>query len=140
MGQLTNERDIRSAMGYQAAGTTDVNGTSIDTAGAGKSIAFVGSVGAIVSGGVQSVKIQYSDDNSSWSDVAGAEKVLADTDDDKTFAIEIAFCLHRYYRAVLLRETQNCTLNAILAFIGDLLVEPAPAHSSHDGAVQVAAG
>lgn len=138
--QLTNEHDIRLAMGYQAAGTTDVNGNTIDMQGA-SSIAFLAALGPIVSGGVQSLKVQHGDasDASDMEDIDGASYTIGDGDDDKLCAIEVSRVLKRYVRIVLLRETQNCTLYSVIALLGDLRTAPPLSnHSTFDGKTVVA--
>lgn len=137
--QITNEFDTRLAMGYQAAGTTDVNGNILDTQGA-SSLCFLAALGPIVSGGVQSLKVQHGDqsDLSDAADIDGAVYTIGDTDDDKLCAIEVARATKRYVRIVLLRETQNCTLYSVIALLGDLRKKPPANHSTFDGKTVVA--
>lgn len=137
--QLTNENDIRLAMGYQAAGTTDIEGNILDMQG-GSSLAIVATLGPIVGGAVSSMKVQEGDasDGSDMTDVPDASFTISDAHDDKVFAIEVPRILKRYARCVLLRETQNLTLYSAIAFIGDLRTAPPLSnHSTFAGKTQV---
>lgn len=97
-----------------AAGTTDINATSVDMANF-EEVTFIVPFGAIVSGAVTSIKAQGSSDNSSFSDLEGSAQTIADTDDDKTFYVTINKPVHRYVRLVVDRGTQNATVGGIVA-------------------------
>ncbi len=97
-----------------AAGATVINATSVDMSGF-EQVTFVVPVGTIVSGAVTSIKAQGSDNNSSWVDLAGTNQAIADTDDDKTFYVNVVRPVHRYVRLVVSRATQNATIGGVLA-------------------------
>jgi hypothetical protein len=98
-----------------AAGTSDINATSVDMLGF-EQVTFIVPMGAIVSGAVTSIKVQGSSDNSTWSiDLAGTSQTIADTDDDKTFYVNVVKPSYRYVRMVVDRGTQNATVGGIIA-------------------------
>lgn len=96
-----------------AAGATAINGGSVDMANF-EQVTFVIPVGTIVSGAVTSIKAQGSNDNSSFTDLAGTSQTIADTDDDKTYYINVVKPTYRYVRAVVSRATQNATIGGII--------------------------
>lgn len=97
-----------------AAGTTDINGTTLDMANF-EEVLVVVQFGAIVSGAVTSIKWQEGDasDLTDAADVAGTAQTVADTDDDKVFFINIIKPRSRYGRVVVDRGTQNATCSAM---------------------------
>lgn len=97
-----------------AAATTDIDATSVDMSGF-EQVTFVVPIGTIVSGAVTSIKAQGSSDNSSFSDLAGTSQTIADTDDDKTFYVNVVKPSYRYVRLVVDRGTQNATVGGIIA-------------------------
>ena len=96
-----------------AAGTSAINATSVDMSGF-EQVTFVVPVGAIVSGAVTSIKAQGSNDNSSFTDLAGTSQTISDTDDDKTFYVNVVKPSYRYVRLVVSRATQNATIGGII--------------------------
>ena len=93
-----------------AAGTTAVTSDSADVLGF-NNICFEMAVGAIVSGAVTSAKLQWSDDNSTFTDVTGGSVTIADTDDNKIIFFEVNKPKKRYFRIVTSRATQNATVD-----------------------------
>lgn len=112
-----------------AAGTSDSNSTSVDCAGF-NSVTFLGLLGAIVSGGAQSIKVQGSDDNSSFSDLEGTAYTIADTDDNKIAAVEVIRPKNRYNRLVIKRATQNTTIDGVVAILSNGMALPITADST----------
>lgn len=96
-----------------AAGTTAVNGATIDLSGV-EEIAIVVPFGAIVSGAATSIKWQEGSTTSPTTDVAGTSITVADTDDDTTKILRIIKPRSRYGRVVVSRATQNATVGAIM--------------------------
>jgi hypothetical protein len=96
-----------------AAGTTAVNGATVDMSGF-EEIAIIVPIGTVVSGAVTSIKWQEGDTTSPTTDVAGTNITVADTDDDTTKILRIIKPQKRYGRVVVSRATQNATLGAIL--------------------------
>lgn len=97
-----------------AAGTTDVESTSVDMADF-DSVAFTVAFGAIVSGAVTSVKLQGSANNSTWVDLEGTSITVADTDDNDLVISDQIRPNYRYVRCVVDRGTQNATIDVIIA-------------------------
>lgn len=93
-----------------AAGATAITSDSIDVVGF-NNICFQLAMGAIVSGAVTSAKLQWSDDNSTFSDVTGGSVTIADTDDNKIVFFEVHKPKKRYFRIVTSRATQNATVD-----------------------------
>lgn len=97
-----------------AAGATAINGATLDLANFDQVTAVV-TFGAIVSGAATSIKWQEGDASnlSDAADVAGTGQTIADTDDDKTFYINIVKPRKRYGRVVISRATQNATVGSL---------------------------
>ena len=95
-----------------AAGTTTKTSAAIDlqTYQANGSLLFTLTLGTITATGTGVYKIQYSDDNSSWTDVTSATMSWDDTMSDKKLAIEIVRPTHRYYRTSIARATANSVI------------------------------
>lgn len=119
-----------------AAGTTDINATSVDMANF-ESVTFIVPIGTIVTGAVTSIKAQGSSDNSSFSDLVGTSQTIADTDDDKTFYITINKPTYRYVRAVVDRGTQNATVGGIVAVQTDPRTVPTTHGTSVSGETHI---
>lgn len=97
-----------------AAGVTAINGSTIDLQGfAG--VLFLISIGAIVAGGVQSIKLQHGDESnaSDMADVLGSNQAIVDTEDDTVRYLEMAVPTKRYCRVVITRATQNSTFAVV---------------------------
>ena len=93
-----------------AAGVTNINSDSADVLGF-NNICFEMAVGTIVSTAVTSAKLQWSDDNSTFTDVTGGSVTLADTDDNKIIFFEVHKPKKRYFRIATLRATANSTVD-----------------------------
>lgn len=92
-----------------AAGTSAINGSTVDCLGA-TGVQFEVQMGTILSTAVTSLKVQGSDDGSTWNDLEGTGQTIADTDDDKLFFCDIYRPIHRYNRVVVNRGTANATV------------------------------
>ena len=112
-----------------AAGTSDSNATSVDVSGF-QSVVFLDLLGAIVSGGAQSIKVQGSDDNSTFSDLEDTAYTIADTDDNKIACVEILKPAQRYLRLVTKRATQNTTIDGVVAILSNPFKVPITADST----------
>lgn len=97
-----------------AAGQTAINASSVDMKGF-EAVTFVVAWGAITAGGVQSVKLQQSDDDTNWADLEGSAVDIADDDDNKLAYLELHNPRERYVRAVVSRATQNSAIDGIIA-------------------------
>lgn len=94
-----------------AAGTSAINGASCDCQRVDGVLVAV-QMGAIVATAVTSIKLQGSDDNSTWADLEGTSQSIADDADDKLFYIDLYRPVHRYNRVVVSRGTANATVSA----------------------------
>lgn len=102
---------------YTAAGTTDINGNTIDMDDAFGCV-FVASMGTITDTAVGGLKVQEADDGSTWTDVTGATQAHATTgDSDKIIIVQVRrpSFTKRYIRGVVERGTANSVLNACIA-------------------------
>jgi len=112
-GFISEDCKISSAITPTAgvAGVTDINGTVIDMAGF-EGVLMVVRFGAITAGAVTSIKAQQGQqsDGSDAADLLGTGQTIADTDDDKTFYIDLQRPNERYVRLVVDRGTQNAVV------------------------------
>ena len=97
-----------------AAGTSDQNSSSVDMTSFDACTFAIG-FGAITASAVTSVKLQGSDDDSAWSDLAGTAVSVADSDDNKMVLAEINQPQQRYVRCVVDRGTQNAVIDFAVA-------------------------
>ena len=97
-----------------AAGTSDQNSSSVDMK-CFDSVTFAVGSGAITASAVTSIKLQGSDDDSAWSDLAGTAVSVADSDDNKMVLAEINQPQQRYVRCVVDRGTQNAVIDFAVA-------------------------
>ena len=102
---------ITEANGVAAA--TPINGAILDMSGF-ESVLIVVVFGAIVGTAVTSVKAQRDDAVAmgTAADILGTGQTVADTDDGKTFYIDIIRPAERYVRVVVGRGTANATVRA----------------------------
>ena len=93
------------------AGTTDINGVTLDMQGF-ESVLMLVTFGVITGSAVTSIKAQQDTDSAMGTaqDLAGTAQTIADTDDEKTFYIEIVKPQERYVRLVVDRGTQNAVV------------------------------
>lgn len=100
-----------------AAGTSDINGATLDMAGfEGVLIEVV--FGAITAGAVTSIKAQQdtASNMGTAADLAGTGQTVADTDDEDTFYIDLYRPAERYVRVVVDRGTQNAVVASATYF------------------------
>lgn len=100
-----------------AAGTTDIEGDSVDMSGF-EGVLFIVMMGAITTNAVTSVKAQQSSDDGStdaFADLAGTAQTVADDDDGQVFYIDVYRPRERYVRPVIDRGTQNAVVQSVLA-------------------------
>jgi len=100
-----------------AAATTDITSDAIDTAGF-DGCTFVIPFGTITATAVTSVKAQQCDTTGgSYADLTGTAQTVADSDDDKTFYIEIFNPREQFLKCVVDRGTANAVVGAITAIL-----------------------
>ncbi len=97
-----------------AAGTSDQDSSSVDMKSF-DAVTFAVGFGAITASAVTSVKLQGSDDDSSFSDLKGTAISVADSDDNKIVLAEINQPQERYVRCVVDRGTQNAVIDFAVA-------------------------
>ena len=100
---------ITSAAGVAA--TTDINGATLDMSGY-EGVLMIVTFGVITGSAVTSIKAQQ--DTASGmgtaADLEGTGQTIADTDDEKTFYIDLYKPEERYVRLVVDRGTQNAVV------------------------------
>ena len=100
---------ITSANGV--AGTSDINGATLDMSGY-EGVLITVTFGVITGSAVTTIKAQQ--DSASGmgtaADLEGTEQTVADTDDEKTFFIDLYRPQERYVRVVVPRATQNAVV------------------------------
>ena len=97
-----------------AAGSSDPTSSSVDMKSF-DAVTFAVGFGAITASAVTSIKLQGSDDDSAWSDLAGTAGSVADSDDNKMVLAEINQPQQRYVRCVVDRGTQNAGIDFAVA-------------------------
>jgi len=97
-----------------AAGTSLVTSAAVDMANF-EGCKFYVPIGTVVSGAATSVKLQGSDDNSTYADIEGSAVTVADDDDNKVVVIDIFRPRTRYLKALVVRATENATVDGIIA-------------------------
>lgn len=114
-----------------AAGATSINGSTIDMQG-WESVMFIVTFGAIVSTAVTSIKAQQgmTSNLSDAADLLGTGQTIADTDDDKTYYIDVKDPRERYVRCVVSRATANATVGTIIAIQYGAKTVPVAAHGT----------
>ena len=112
-----------------AAGTSDQNSSSVDMKSY-DAVTFCVGFGAITASAVTSIKVQGSDDDSAWSDLAGTAVSVADSDDDKIVLAEINCPQQRYVRVVVDRGTQNAVIDFAVALQSKANAAPVTQSSS----------
>lgn len=102
-------------MNAVAAGTSSQNSSSVDMTGY-DAVRFVALLGTLTATQVTSLKLQHSDDNSSFSDVTnGGTAAMADGDSNKMLVAEYVRPSKRYVRAVVVRGTANAVIDGVIA-------------------------
>jgi hypothetical protein len=94
-----------------AAGTTDINGTTLDMSGFEGVLVLV-RMGTITATAVTSIKMQQGaeSDLSDAADLAGTGVTIAADDDDQIFMIDLYRPTDRYVRVVVDRGTANAVV------------------------------
>ena len=114
-----------------AAGTSSITSDAVNMTGYDGCL-FIVPFGAIVSGAATSIKLTQCDTSGgSYADLTGTSQTVADTDDDKTFIIDIQQPQEQFLKLVVSRATQNATVGGIYAI---------PYHNATRGAVSPVAG
>lgn len=119
-----------------AAGTSDINGSTIDLFGF-NAVLFLVRFGAITTAAVTSLKVQHGDasDLSDAADVEGTSQTVAVADAGEIFAVDIVKPVKRYIRVVVDRGTAN----AVVASAEAVLYAPQYAPTSQPSGTNVEA-
>jgi len=135
MKDIVNNHEFSVVSNAVAAGTSNVNSASVDTANC-ESVAFLITMGAITSGAVTSAAIEQSSDDGAadtFAALSGSSVTIADTDDNKVFVLEVERPRERYVRVTVDRGTQNAVIESIVAIKGGLRKLPATQPSTVGG-------
>ena len=100
-----------------AAGTTAINGATLDMAGF-ESVLVAVTFGAITGSAVTSIKMQQGaeSDMSDAADLEGTSQTVADSDDEDIFYIDLVKPTERYVRLVVSRATQNAVVSSAVYY------------------------
>lgn len=115
-----------------AAGTTDINGVTLDMANY-EGVLIAVTMGAIVATAVTSIKAQQGEasDMSDAADLAGTSQAVAVADAEKTFYIDLKKPRERYVRLVVDRGTANATVASATYFQYGPRTIPVASHGSN---------
>ncbi len=100
-----------------AAGQTAITSSAVDTLGY-DAVRFLILIGAITTAGVQSIKLQQSDDDAAtdaYSDILGTSQTIADDADNTHIYSDIFRPQKRYLKLVVTRATQDSTFGGVIA-------------------------
>jgi len=108
-----------------SAASSDATSDILDTAGF-DSVRFLVGFGAIVTNGVQGIKVQQNTANSAtgMADLAGSAITVADSDDGKVAISDIYRPQERYLRVITTRATQNSTVDFLIAELYNAKSQP----------------
>lgn len=116
MENLLKTTKISRVSNAAAAGTSDINCTSVDMSGF-DSVTFVAAFGTLTATQVTLLKLEGSDDNSSFSAITSSSTAaMADGDSNKLLAATVQRPAYRYIRAVIDRGTANAVVDGVIAF------------------------
>lgn len=124
---------IRHSVAVAAGTSTITPSAGVDTKGF-DSVLFVVAFGAIVTAAVTSIKVQQSSDDGvadGYSDLTGTSVTVLDSYDDKLVYVEVVRPLKRYLKLLVLRATQNATVDGIVAILSGAHDVP----TTHDSTV-----
>jgi hypothetical protein len=97
-----------------AAGTSDINSSSVDMEGF-ETVTFIVSFGAITATAVTSIQIDHSSDGSTWNPVLGSKVTVPDTASNKVAIVEAVRPTLQFVRCTVDRGTANAVVDSIVA-------------------------
>lgn len=97
-----------------AAGTTDINSTSVDMADF-ETATFLVAFGTITATAVTSIQIDHSADNSAWNSVAGSRVTIPDSASNRIAITETVRPTLQWVRCTVDRGTANAVVDGIFA-------------------------
>ena len=95
-------------------GISTLTSESVDTANF-QGVQFIALFGAVPVGGTPEIKLQASDDNATWADVADVAQSLDNDDDHEIVLIDVYKPTSRYLRLELTRGGGNTIFDGALA-------------------------
>lgn len=123
MERAFEELKIVKVKAAVAAGTTAIECDTVDLQDY-DGVMFVTTVGAITSGGAQSVKVQEGDTSTPADDVTGLAITIADDDDGQSFVLDFKKGLKRYARLYISRASQNSAFGEVYAILYGARLKP----------------
>lgn len=132
MFNLSRASKLKRVSNAVAAGTSDINSSSVDMTGF-DSVSFIVSFGAITAGAATNCHLETSSDDTNWDDLAGSAITVADDDDNQCVFLDLHTPRERYIRCVVDRATQNSVVDGIVALQYNAHVEPV----THDASTVV---
>lgn len=110
---MLTEQVLASVALANATGSTSRNGPAVDVRGY-LNVAFGVHLGAVAAGGSHTVKIQGSNDGSTWSDLEGVEYAITPATAENVGVLDISHPRFRYLRLTLTADGSNdVTISAI---------------------------
>ena len=114
MENLSSVAKVTRVNNAAAAGTTDVESSSVDMTGY-DAVQFVVAFGAITATAVTNVHLETSSDDSTFNDLEGTAITVADDDDNQLVVLDLTRPRERYIRCVVDRGTANAVVDGIVA-------------------------
>ncbi len=116
VGSLLEEVKITKLNDATTAGVTTINSAVVDMAGF-DGVVFLTNSGTVAATGTAVVKVQQDIDSGmgAAADLAGTGQSIADTDDNKSVAVDVRRPRERYLRLVIARATDNSDWGPIWA-------------------------
>lgn len=112
---LTQLVSTQRVMNGVTAGTTSTTSTAVDTLGYA-AVRFLALFGTLTASQVTNIKVQHSDDNSTFADVStSASSNMADADSNKALIVELFKPQKRYVRLSVQRGTANAVIDGVVA-------------------------
>lgn len=116
MDNLVNEVVVSLGSTNVAAGTTEIDGTSVDMSAFDEATA-IAQLGTVTGGASFVLKLQQSNDNGvndAWADITGATTGVITPVTNGIYVVSAYRPVKRYVRAVCLPTVQNVVLNSLL--------------------------
>ena len=108
---ITSKLTIAITPANGVAATSDINGVTLDMQGF-EGVMVTIAFGVITSGAVTTIKMQQDSASGMGTaqDLLGTSQTITDTDDEKTFYIDLVKPEKQYVRLVVPRATQNAVI------------------------------
>lgn len=126
---LDEDVKFQRAMNAQAAGSTDVNGSEVDTEGF-DTVTFVAMIGTLTATQVTQMHAEAAiATGGTFNDIAGSQTdAMDDADSNQAIILEIHEPPRRFVRPVLERGTANAVIDGIMAILSNAKDKP----TTHD--------